>query len=192
VSPRLRLTLLAAVPGLIIGTVGIFHPAELTAADAERWRNIHVVLLPLFPLLALAPWLLARRENRVAGWVGLLLGYTFAMFYTGLDLIAGAAAGVLKMAGSEDLAPIFAFGNGLAEVGVWAHLLAASLASALVLRSSGWRALPGAVLVIAASVSFMGSHVYWPEGVATMYALAVGWGLLAWMGDSPARRGARA
>jgi hypothetical protein len=42
------------------------------------------------------------------------------------------------------------------------------------------------VLVIAASVSFLNSHVYWPRGVLTMYALAVGWGLLAWLGDRPA------
>lgn len=185
-SPRLRLTLLAAVPGLLIGTVGIFHPDQLTAADAERWRNIHVVLLPLFPLLALTPWLIARRASRAAGWVGLLLGYTFAMFYTGLDLLSGAAAGVLKMAGSDDLSPIFALGSDLAEVGVYAHLLAALLACALMLRFSGWRALPGAVLVIAASVSFLDSHVYWPRGVLTMYTLAVGWGLLAWLGDRPA------
>lgn len=58
-TPRDRwvLVLAVALPAAVLGTAGLFHPANLTDADAERWRNIHIVALPLFPLLALRPWL---------------------------------------------------------------------------------------------------------------------------------------
>ena len=184
---RLALLLVVALPGVVLGTAGIFHPAHLTPDTAETWRNIHIVALPLFPLLALGPWLLARQADPVAGWVGLVLGYTYAMFYTGLDLLAGAGAGALKLVGSEDLGTIFDLAGGLADVGVWAHLAGAVLAAAMVLRQAGWRAAPGVVLVVVASVSFLDSHIYWPRGVVTMYLLAAGWAALAAVVPFPAR-----
>lgn len=184
---RLALVLVVALPGVVLGTAGIFHPANLTPEAAETWRNIHIVALPLFPLLALGPWLLARQAHPVAGWVGLVLGYTYAMFYTGLDLLAGAGAGALKMVASEDLGTIFGLANALATVGVWAHLAGAVLAAGLVVRQAGARALPGAVLVVAASVSFFDSHIYWARGVLTMFALAAGWAALAAVVPLPAR-----
>ena len=170
--------LAVALPGLLIGTIGIFHPAHLTDASAQRWLDMHIVLLPLFPLLGLGPWLVARQLDPVAGRVALLLGYVYAMFYTGLDLIAGAAAGALKLVGSTDLNTMFALGNDLGFVGVWAHLAAAVLVSVLVLVRSGAPALVGLVLVVGASVSFLDSHVYWPRGVFTMYALSAGWAVV--------------
>jgi len=176
---RTALVVVVALPGLVLGTAGIFHPAHLTPEDAQRWRDIHIVALPLFPLLALGPWLLARSAHAVAGWVALLLGYTYAMFYTGLDLLAGAGAGQLKLVDSADLGTIFDLADALATVGVWAYLLATVLAAGVVLWRTGLRALPGAVVVGVASVSFLDSHIYWPRGVLTMYALALGWGALA-------------
>ncbi|MDQ3592055.1 MAG: hypothetical protein M3386_04030 [Actinomycetota bacterium] len=179
--PRSRrsLVLAVALPGLLIGTIGIFHPAHLTDSSAQQWLDLHVVLLPLFPLMALGPWLLARQAGAVAGWAALVLGYVFAMFYTGLDLVAGAAAGALTLAGSAGVNTMYGLGNDLAEVGVWAHLAAAVFVSGLVGARAGARALPGMLLVIAASVSFLDSHIYWPGGVVTMYALALGWAALA-------------
>ena len=176
---RTTLVVLVALPGLVLGTAGIFHPAHLTPEDAQRWRDIHIVALPLFPLLALGPWLLAREAHPLAGWVALLLGYTYAMFYTGLDLLAGAGAGQLKLAESADLGTIFDLANALATVGVWAYLLASVLAAGVVLWRTGLRALPGALVVGAASVSFLDSHIYWARGVLTMYAFALGWAALA-------------
>ncbi len=73
---------------------------------------------------------------------------------------------------------LFATGNALSLVGVWAYLAATVLAAAVALLRSGLRALPGATVVVAASWSFLGSHVYWPFGVLTMLGLALGWGLL--------------
>ncbi len=176
---RLLLVAAVAVPALVLGVAGMFHPARLTPETAERWRDIHVLALPLFPLLGLGPWLIARAVNPVAGWVGLLLGYVYACFYTGLDLIAGATAGALKIAGSADLDVVFRLGSGLGDVGVWAHLAGASLAAGLALWRVRLRALPGALLVVAASISFLDSHIYWPRGVVTLFLLATGWAALA-------------
>lgn len=176
---RSVLVLAVALPGVVLGTAGLFHPAHLTVEDAQRWRDLHVVALPLFPLLGLGPWLLARQAHPAAGWVGLLLAYTYAMFYTGLDLLAGAGAGALKLVGSADLDTIFSLADALATVAVWAFLVGTVLAAGLVWRQAGVRAMPGAVLVLAGAVSFLDSHIYWPRGVLTMYALALGFGLLA-------------
>ena len=176
---RWTLVLAVALPAVVLGTAGLFHPAHLTDADAERWRNVHIVALPLFPLLALGPWLLARRMHRLGGMVAVLLGYVYACFYTGLDLLAGAGAGALKLEGSEDLGVLFRLASPMEWVATTAYLAGTVLACALVLRRAGLAAVPGALIVVAASVSFLDSHIFWPRGVLTMYALAVGWAALA-------------
>lgn len=42
----------------------------------------------------------------------------------------------------------------------------------------GVAAVPGGLITVAAAWSFLSSHVYWPGGVWTMVALAIGLGLL--------------
>jgi len=49
--------------------------------------------------------------------------------------------------------------------------------AALALRSR-WAALPGAVFLLPAAVSFLDSHIFWPRGVLTMFAIAIGLALL--------------
>ncbi|MFI6781091.1 hypothetical protein [Micromonospora sp. NPDC050276] len=71
--------------------VGLTHPMLLTPASAEHWWDLHVWLLPVFPLLALGPWLTVRVA---AGGRALLvavavLGYAYAVCYTALDVLAG-------------------------------------------------------------------------------------------------------
>jgi len=46
--------LAAAGPGLALSVLGAFHPAQLTPATAAAWWQLHVVLLPVFPLLGAA------------------------------------------------------------------------------------------------------------------------------------------
>lgn len=172
--------LMAAVgPPLLLAALGLLHPHELDDGTAGRWLALHVALLPLFPLLALAPWLIARRGSRATASLAVLLGVVYALFYTALDVLAGIGTGVLQRAGeTSGISVLFATGNTLSLVGVWAYLAAAVLAAAVALRRSGLRALPGALVVVAASWSFLSSHVYWPLGVLTMLGLALGWGLL--------------
>lgn len=175
-----RWELVAAVgPPLLLAAMGLLHPHDLDDGTASRWTGLHVALLPVFPLLAVAPWLVVRRGSRLLGRLTLVLGYVYALAYTALDVLAGIGTGALQRAGEQDGIPVlFATGNALSLAGVYAYLAAALLASAVAVRRAGARALPGAVVVVLASVSFLGSHVYWPAGVLTMLGLAVGWALL--------------
>ena len=43
----------------------------------------------------------------------------------------------------------------------------ASIVAATALRAR-WRAAPGGVVLLLASVSFLDSHIFWPRGVFTM------------------------
>jgi hypothetical protein len=75
---------------------------------------------------------------------------------------------------------MFAVGNDLGEIGVWCFGIACAASALAVVGRVGRRALPGAVVLVAAAVVFVaGVHIYWPWGVGTMLALAVGLGLLA-------------
>ena len=178
--PRTAVLLLVGGPPLLLAALGLAHPAHLTASTADTWKNLHIVLLPVFPLLALAPWLLTRGEHRAVRWSAIALGYTFAALYTALDVLAGIGAGALQQAGAVDQKRfLYAEGNALADYGVWAYLLATVLTAAVALRSARLAALPGAILVVAGAIAFLDSHIYWPRGGLTMVVLAIGWTALA-------------
>jgi hypothetical protein len=176
---RLEVTdlLQVAGPPLLLAGLGLAHPMHLTADSAARWRDLHVALLPIFPLLALGPWTLVRGERLAVRWMAGLLGFAYAVCYTALDVLAGIAAGALKSAGAEGkwTAVVFSQADDLVIYGVWAFLVAVVLASVVALRRAGLSAAPGAVIVIAAAVSFRDSHIFWPRGGLTMIALAIGW-----------------
>lgn len=181
--PRSRLLLLVigGVPPLALSALGLLHPHHLTDDTAALWRNLHIILLPIFPLLALAPWLVARRENRVVGWLVALLGYVFAAGYTALDVLAGIGAGALQADnGGMGKTVLYAEGNDLADYGVWAYLLAGVLASAVAIRRTGLVAVPGSLLVVVGAYLFLDSHIYWPTGGIAMLLLAAGWMYLLW------------
>ena len=172
--------LAAGVPGLLLAAVGTTHPGSLTAATSEHWRAVHVVALPLFPLLPLGPWLLARSIDRRLGWVVGLLGYVFATFYTALDVLAGIGAGALQVRSATDgIGVLFSEGDALARVGTLAYLAACVLAAAAVLTRARLTAVPGAVLAVGAAWSLRTSHIFPPRGVLTMLAASLGWVLLA-------------
>lgn len=189
---------LAAVglPPLALAAAGLWHPIYLTNGSAMRWHDLHVVLLPVFPLLALGPWLLARRNRRfgaVLGWLAGLAGYVYAAFYGALDVLAGIGAGTLQEHHLGGTGALFAQADRLAAVGTWSYLLATVVAVVSGLDLAQARArrpahpVPGArltaavaaVLVVAGAWSFRSSHIFPPRGVLTMIALAIGWSALA-------------
>lgn len=172
---------LAITPPVLIGLVGLTHPAHLTFDDSLWWRNLHVVLLPLFPLLALGPWLVARSIDRRFGWIALGLGFVYACFYTALDVLAGIGAGGLKHEREGGLGVLFGLASDLGQVGSIALIGAVAAACGCVLRVAGLRALPGTVLLIGGAWGFWQEHVYWPGGVLSMLALAVGWAALLYV-----------
>ena len=179
-SARLRTSVGVALPALLCGLVGVVHPVNLTDDSALLWRNIHVLLIPIFPLIGLAPWLIARRVDRRLGWVGALFGYGYAAFYTSLDLIAGVAAGTVEVAGMSDAkAPLYAIARILGAVGVVSLIAGAVTASIAAVIRAGVIALPGALLAIAGAALLYRGHIYFGYGTLSMLLLAAGFVVLA-------------
>jgi hypothetical protein len=173
-----RTWLAVLVPPVVIGLVGLTHPEHLTQDASARWRDLHIVLLPLFPLLAVGPWLVARAVDPVFGRIALVLGYVYACFYSALDILAGIAAGALKHDREGGLATVFGYASDLGQIGSIAYIGVTAAAAGCVLRVAGPRVLPGAVVALVGAYGFMENHVYPPWGVLSMAAIAGGW---AWM-----------
>ena len=116
-----------AVPGLLLAGFGIAHPAVLDAATASWWTTLHVVLLPVFPLLAVAQW---QMLSSAPSWLripGRVAAYGFATFYGGLDAVAGIAAGAVadaQHAVTPVIGAVFAIGDLLGHVGAACFLAA--------------------------------------------------------------------
>lgn len=186
---RARLLAAVTLPPLVTAAVGLTHPPTLTVEAAHHWQMMHTILLPVFPLLALGPWLVARRSSRAAAVVVGVLAFVYACFYTSLDVIAGIAAGAVKHDGGVGLGTLFRVAGDLGDVGSYAYVAASVVALAVAARDLGVaRVAPGAVLVAVGAVMFWQEHVYRPWGVLAMVLLAAGWGWLALSARAPTRR----
>ncbi len=171
---------------LALAALGTTHPTHLEGGTAGWWTNLHLILIPLFPLLGLNLWWLLAGERGVLAWVGRTAAFVYLTFYGGLDLLAGVAAGIVRdratRAGTGEFATVepwlFATGNDLGDIGVYAFLLGAVIACDLILARHGRRATPGAALIIVGALLFTRSHIYFPVGVGAMTLLAAGCGLL--------------
>lgn len=173
------LTAGVAAPAVLCALIGISHPQELTAETAGYWQAMHIALIPVFPLLGIAPWLVARRVDRRLGWLAGLFGYGFATFYTSLDILAGVAAGTLVLAGQPDsAAPVFAVARPLAAVGAWSLVLGTLVASAAAIFRARLRAIPGAALALLGASLVYSGHIYLGRGTLAMLLLAAGYTVL--------------
>ena len=174
---RIILTSLAvALPPFVLAAVGITHPEHLTADTAVYWRDLHIGILAVFPLLAFAPWLVVRGHHRWMSWTVGILAFVYAAFYTALDVLAGIGAGGLEHAGmDESTHVVFGLGNTLGDIGSYAFIAACAIACGWAVRSAGLRALPGSALVLIGSVLFLLRHIYFPVGVIGQLCLAFGW-----------------
>lgn len=176
---------LVTVAPLLLAGAGLMHPRHLTTMTAGHWAGLHIALLPVFPLLVLGLvvplWGRPRRDAEgaltVLSWAGCLW---FAAYYSGLDAVAGIAAGVVVEHGVHGAAGrLFVTGDELGRSGVYG-LAVASLATCAVLwLRGGVRVLPGATILFIACWSFVDSHIFWPRGVFTMLGFAVAFGLLS-------------
>lgn len=189
-SPR---GFLVAVPGLLLAGFGAVHPALLDAATAPWWTTLHVILLPVFPLLAVAQWFLLREAPPWLRWPGWVAAFGYAAFYGGLDAVAGIAAGTVVHAqhgATPVLGAVFMAGDRVGYVGSACFLVANALIVVAAILRAGWWAVPGGVLLLGASVSFLDSHIFWPRGVVTMLAVAAGmsWVYLAGERTAAGRR----
>ncbi len=159
----------------------------LTPQSSQRWMALHVVLVPVFPLLGGCVWLVLGGERGVVAGIARAAAFVYGSFYGALDAINGVATGALvahaSSAGAAEQGalgrPVVDLGNALGWVGSSAFLLATLAVIVVAIRRCGSRALPGALVLAVAAVSFLDSHIYWPRGVLTMAAMAVGLVLLS-------------
>ncbi len=175
---RTALILGVAAPALLCALVGLTHPTELDDSTAAYWLGMHLVLMPLFPLIGAAPWLIAR-GHRGLGALAAVFGYGFAVFYTSLDILSGVAAGALVNAGfSEATDPIFAIGRVVAMIGVVSLVLGCLTAGFAAYRVAGLPTLPGTLLAALGAGLMLRGHIYPGLGTAAMLLLAGGFVLL--------------
>lgn len=198
--PRSRATfvLLVALPGVLLGIAGLAHPIFLTPETAERWRLVHLVLLPAFPLLGASIWLLLLGERGALAWVARGLAFAYAVLYTALDSIAGIGAPHQLQRSAErgdDRPPVedlFEIGDRLGHPGVGALALSAVLTAVLLLRRGGGLLAPaGAVVVVVGSYLLFRHHVFPPKGVAGVLLVAAGLALMAVIAHRHRPRGPR-
>lgn len=186
--------LLVTAPPLLLAAAGLVHPLHLTTTTAHRWAGLHVVLLPVFPLLVLGLlvplWGRPRRDVEgaltVVAWAGCLF---YAAYYSGLDAVAGISAGTVVRHGVHGAAgQLFVMGDQLGRAGVYGLAVASLAASAVLWRRHGPRVLPGAAVLAVACWSFVDSHVFWPRGVITMVGFAVAFAHLTTVASRPPAR----
>ncbi|NUT26150.1 MAG: hypothetical protein HOV84_09565 [Streptomyces sp.] len=187
-----RVTVLVTAAPLLLATAGLMHPRHLTASTAGHWAGLHIVLLPVFPLLVLGLvvplWGRPRRDAEgvltVLAWAGCLW---FAAYYSGLDAVAGISAGTVVDHSVRGAAgPLFAVGDELGRAGVYGLAVASFATCAVLWRRHGVRVLPGAAVLFAACWSFVDSHIFWPKGVFTMLGFAAAFALLTVAAARPA------
>ncbi|MFI5679946.1 hypothetical protein [Streptomyces cellulosae] len=184
-----NITLVCVAP-LVLAAAGAAHPHGLSRATATDWAQLHIALLPVFPLLTLGLlvplWHRPRPDlTGFATAVAWTSAFTYAAFYTGLDAVAGIAAGtaVEHAAGTADIGPIkhplYDAGESLGQVGAYALIVAVVATAVALFPKHGVRVVPGTVVLLVAGWSFTDSHIFWPRGVWTMLGFALGFALLA-------------
>lgn len=171
-----------ALPGLALAGFGMLHPSYLAPSTAQAWWTLHVWLIPFFPLIGVAIWVLLRGERGPIAWAARIAAYGFATSYTGLDVLAGIGAGLVtdvQQGGSEAVLRLFEIGGRLGETGVYCLAASAALLGVVLIRRDGVRAAPGAVLLLASCYPFLLGHIFHPTGVLAMLGIAAGCALLA-------------
>lgn len=177
-------TALVALPGLVLAAVGLTHPQYLDASTAHHWRDMHIVLAFVFPLLAAAIWVLLDTSPPLIRWVGRAAAFAYAVLYGALDTIAGVGGGAMAIAQNGRtpvIDPLFAIGNALGTPGAWCFLVASAVLVGRVGWRVRWKAVPGGVFLLFGAYLFLDSHIYWPMGVLSMACIAVGLAALSFV-----------
>ncbi len=173
---------LVALPAVLIALAGLAHPVFLTPETADRWRLVHLVLLPAFPLLAGSVLYLLRADRGPLAWVARVAAFAYAVLYGALDAIAGigAPAQVAERGRSAPIGDLFRAGDQLGHLGVLALALALVLTAVVLWQRSGSSlALLGGALGAASCWWFYRDHVFAPRGVLALLCIGVGLVLLA-------------
>jgi hypothetical protein len=182
------LTISAIVaPSVVLAGLGFTHPHDLVSGNASWWMILHLILMPLFPLLGLSIWIVLRGEKCVLAWSARGFALLYVVFYGALDSIVGVGVGSIMVAtgaaSSQDvaaIAPLYSIGNKLGLLGAICFLVAGILAvGTLARRRPRWSLfVPGAAVLLLADVFFLRSHIYWPVGVFVVFGIGLGLALL--------------
>ena len=165
-----------ALPPLVLAAVGVTHPMHLTAASAEYWRNLHIAILPVFPLLGFAPWLVIRGYDAFLSWLVGILGFVYAAFYTALDVLAGIGAGGLKLDNmGMATGTLYGLGDNLGFIGSVALIAACAITGLAMYRRWGLLTVPGSAVVVVGTFLFLKDHIYFPVGVIGQLCITLGW-----------------
>ena len=182
-------TLLVALPGLVLAGIGLTHPHHLDAGTAQWWRDMHIILAVIFPLLGAAQWFLLEDTPKLVRWPARIATFGYVVFYGALDALAGIGGGALAMANggrSPADAPIFKIGNQLGTVGAWCFFAASLAIVVCALLKHRLKAIPGAAFLLVGSYLFLSSHIYWPKGVIACTCLAIGMAAISYF-SAPGR-----
>lgn len=183
-AKRWLLIAAVALPGLVLSGLGLTHPTLLNPGTAEWWTTLHLVLVPVFPLLAAAIWVILRDDRTTVGWGGRIAAAAYVVFYTALDAVSGIATGTIVGAGEPADSPfvtaLFGVGNVLGRIGGYAFFVAVILVLGSAWRrgARGWVFFVAVAILLVCGYSFTTSHIYWPRGGLTMIGFAVGFALI--------------
>src|SRR3954467_14951050 len=165
-----RKGLLVTAGPLLLAVAGLVHPGGLSAATAHRWVHLHIVLLPVFPLLALGFVVLLRGRPRfdlagvatVVAWLGAAV---YAAGYTGLDAVSGIAAGTVAGQGGDQaelrrlVLALYHVAPQPGRTGGYAPTVAVLAGTVALAVRHGIRVLAGTAVLLGAGYSFIDSHI---------------------------------
>lgn len=177
--------LIIALPPLLMALLGLTHPTDLTAANAHHWTSLHLLLIPLFPLIGVNLWWLLSAVPGPLAWVARLGAFVYGVYYPAVDLLAGIGTGRLLSLGLDRVGPavsaLFRQGNALGDIGNIGLLASCVLLLVSLWPLAGRALLPGAVWLLAGAWLFTQHHIYRPWGVLAMVLLALGFAGLMWV-----------
>jgi hypothetical protein len=178
-----------------LGLLEIWHPAHIHFDDmlshvhhGDWWLTLHILQMPLFPLVATAVWLLFRDIDHITAKLSQIALWIFAISYTAFDTIAGISTGILirymrsmNITSGESYDRMFELfialfnvdmpgGAVIINLAVWSWVAAVILA-ATALYIKGYNRV-GVLLIGISGLTFQ-SHVH-PYGPITMAILLAG------------------
>jgi hypothetical protein len=181
---RAQKAVLCALPGLVLGVAGLWHPMHLNAGTAHTWWTLHVAGLFVFPLVGVALMALVWGRRDAVAVLAVVAAFVYATAYSALDVLSGIGAGYVTdhlPAGTprpDEVRSLFAIGTPLGYVGSVALILATLLVSLDAVRRVGVRAAVGLLAVLGA-VLVHRFHIYPPWGSSGVALVGLGTGLLA-------------
>src|SRR3712207_5551712 len=98
---RWLIALAVTVPPLVLAAIGLTHPQDLTPQSAGWWTTMHILLVPIFPLLGVAQWVLVRGVHDVLSWAVRVAAFLYMTFYGVVDAVAGIGTGTLVQNGVQ-------------------------------------------------------------------------------------------